>query len=164
MSKADDVRLIVRYALEGDDEKVRAAVKLLAAHEREAGRSPRSPERSTGATSPRSRSSRAPSAVATSWIAEGRAARSRWFARDYPCSRTRPSRAALRRVVSPAFGSGRRPRAAGEGRAAAPLPGTPSSAFPSAAHLRAAYFAAIGPIAARGGYRQARPRRAAPIS
>lgn len=39
MSKADDVRLIVRYALEGDDEKVRAAVKLLAAHEREAGHS-----------------------------------------------------------------------------------------------------------------------------
>lgn len=39
MSKADDVRLIVRYALEGDDEKVRAGVKLLAAHEREAGHS-----------------------------------------------------------------------------------------------------------------------------
>lgn len=39
MAKADDVQLIVRYALEGDDEKVRAAVKLLASHEREAGRS-----------------------------------------------------------------------------------------------------------------------------
>ena len=67
-------------------------------------------------------------------------------------------------VDSPSFGSGRRPGAAGEGRAAAPLPGPLPRRFPPPRISARRFIAAIGPIAARGGYRQARPRRVAPIS